>query len=540
MTFRPLPWLARTLAAVAILAIHPAERLLGQAAGGTPTLIVMIVVDQLGGGLLDRFEPALTAGGFRRFMDEGRRYTRASHAHAMPETAPGHATLATGVFPARHGIVANSWHQRAGFQWSLMYAVGDTTSPILGYERDVELEGRSPANLLRDGIADWVRAADPGARAVSISKKDRSAVTMAGRSSPSAFWLHDRDAVFVTSTYYAARIPTWLTVFNSEVMRGLASSSPMWLSEVPPELRSLAQSDAQSYEVGGGERSIFPHRGTDEAGPPGSEEFNVWAFDTPRADDAVLELAKTAVVQLQLGQRGPVDLLAVSFSALDRVGHRYGPVSQEALSTLIHLDLVLANFLQYLDAQVGTGRWVAGLAGDHGVTLPPEAARARGNRDAERVMDDELLEDLGRALREAAGNGGRPEVIAQRLADLVEEDGLVEAAYTHQQIAFGGEPADSFAVLYRNSYYPGRAWGILSRYGVEVRYGEGDLVTAFETGTDHGSPYWYDRHVEMMMLGPGVMPGTSDEPVYSVDFAPTLAGLGNIRFPDDLDGRRLY
>jgi predicted AlkP superfamily pyrophosphatase or phosphodiesterase len=362
---------------------------------------------------------------------------------------------------------------------------------------------------------------------------------MGGRSSPSAFWLLDRDAVFVTSTYYAARYPTWLTVFNQQVMPSIAAS-PRWLSEVPPELRSLAESDAQSYEVGGRSRSSFPHVGGEEGGPLGSDEFNVWAFDTPRADDAVLELAKTAIVQLQLGQRGSIDFLAVSFSALDRVGHRYGPMSQEVLSTLIHLDLVLANFLDYLDEQVGEQRWVAGIAGDHGVTIPPELARAQGRDEAERIDDEEMLADLGRALREAASNGGRPDVIAERLAALVEDRELVEAAYTHHQLTLGGEPADSFAVLFRNSHYPGRAWGLLSRYGVEVRYGEGDLVTAFETGTDHGSPYWYDRHVEMMMLGPGVMPGVSDEPVFTVDFAPTLAGLGAIRFPEDLDGRRLY
>jgi predicted AlkP superfamily pyrophosphatase or phosphodiesterase len=457
----------------------------------------------------------------------------------MTETAPGHATLATGVFPSRHGVVSNTWHQRAGFEWSTMYAVGDTGHPILGHESDPALEGRSPVNLVRDGIADWVRAADPNARAVSISKKDRAAVAMGGRSTPSAWWLLDREGVFVTSTYYADRYPTWLTVFNQQVMPRIAAS-PVWLSEVPIEMRSLAESDAQDYEVGGDDLSSFPHRGADEAGPVGSDAFNVWAFDTPRADDAVLELAKTAIVQLQLGQRGSVDFLAVSFSALDRVGHRYGPLSQEALSTLIHLDLVLANFLSYLDEQVGEGRWVAGLAGDHGVTLPPEIAQDRGDDEAERIMEEEILEDLTRAVRRAAAPGGRPEVIAERLASLVEEEELVEEAYTHYQLTVGGEPLDSFAMLYRNSYYPGRAWGLLSRYGVEVRYGEGDLMTTYETGTDHNSPYWYDRHVEMMMLGPGVMPGVSDEPVFTVDFAPTLAGLGAIRFPEDLDGRRLY
>ncbi|MEQ1857411.1 MAG: alkaline phosphatase family protein [Longimicrobiales bacterium] len=526
-------------AVIAALALGYAGTLSAQGAG-TPSLVVMIVVDQLGGDLLDRYEPALTAGGFRRFLDQGHRFSQASHAHAMPETAAGHATLATGVFPSRHGIVSNNWRQRAGFDWITTYAVADTTSPILGYEQEPTLEGRSPVNILREGIADWVLASDPQARTVSISKKDRAAITMAGHTDANVWWMVEETASFVTSTYYADRYPTWISRFNQEVMPGIASS-PVWLSEVPAEFRLLAEDDAQVYEVGGRDQSSFPHRGVDESGSAvGSQDFNVWAFDTPRGDDAVLELAKTAIVQLQLGQRGSVDFLAVSFSALDRVGHRYGPLSQEALSTLIHLDLVLANLLTYLDAEVGEGSWVAGIAGDHGVTIPPEAARRQGNREAERIDDAEVLADLGTALRAAASRGGSPDQIAERLALEIEEEGLVEQAYTHHELTLGGMPSDSFAVLYRNSHYPGRAWGVLSRFGVEVRYGEGDLVTSFETGTDHGSPYWYDRHVEMMLLGPGVVPGVTDSAVYTVDFAPTLAALGGIRFPTDLDGRRLF
>src|SRR5688500_1563547 len=142
--------LVRMAVAVSTMATAAADPALAQN-DGTPNLVVMIAVDQLGGGLLDRYEPALTAGGFRRFMDQGRRYTQASHAHGMTETAPGHATLATGVFPSRHGIVSNTWRQRAGFEWPTMYAVGDSVHPILGHELDPTLEGRSPANLLRDG-----------------------------------------------------------------------------------------------------------------------------------------------------------------------------------------------------------------------------------------------------------------------------------------------------------------------------------------------------------------------------------------------------
>jgi arylsulfatase A-like enzyme len=269
---------------------------------------------------------------------------------------------------------------------------------------------------------------------------------------------------------------------------------------------------------------------------------NIWAFDQPRADDAVLALAKTAIAALSLGQRaGHVDFLAVSFSALDEVGHAYGPLSQEALSTILNLDIVLGELFTHLDETVGEGRWVAGLAGDHGALDIPERARRMGNDDSERIEEDDVFEEMSEALTEAAQTGGRPELIAELVARSLEEDGVVEAAYTHHQLTLGGgAPADSFAVLYRNSHYPGRGWGILSRFGVEVRYGEGDLVTSFRNGTSHGSPYWYDRHVEMMWLGAGVPAGTSETPVYTVDFAPTLAALGHIRAPEDLDGRRLF
>jgi hypothetical protein len=458
----------------------------------------------------------------------------------MPETAAGHATLATGVFPSRHGIVSNTWRQRTGFDWVTTYAVADTAHLILGHEHDVTLDGRSPKNVLRESLADWVRAADPDARTVSISKKDRAAIAMAGHTDSNVWWMIDQYGTFVTSTYYADRYPTWMTRFNQEVMPGIASN-PVWNSEVPQEFRSLAQDDEQDYEWGERDRSAFPHRGLELAGSPvGSEDFNTWAFNTPRVDDAVLELAKTAIVQLELGQRGSVDFIALSFSAVDEVGHAYGPLSQEMLSTLIHLDAVLANFLTYLDAELGRGRWVAGLAGDHGSAISPEAARRLGNREAERIDDADVLADMGQLLREAAARGGSPNQIAERLALALEEEEIVAQAYTHQELTLGGMPSDSFAVLFRNSYYPGRAWGVLSRFGVAVRYGEGDLVTSFETGTDHGSPYWYDRHVEMMLLGPGVVPGETDSPVYTVDFAPTLAALGGIRFPNDLDGRRLF
>ena len=530
-----------TAGAAALLTL--AALLLGRAPGASaqtgesPTLVVMIVVDQLDGELVDRYQ-SVFQGGFRRFLDQGHRFTQASHAHAMTETAAGHATLATGVFPSRHGIVSNTWRQRSGFTWMEMYAVADTLSPIVAFEQEPTLGGRSPRNLLREGLADWVLAQDPDARTASISKKDRAAITMAGQTSENVWWLLDELGFFVTSRYYASTYPDWLRRFNRDVMPRFTADTE-WRSLVPGEARSLAADDRFRYE-GDGRHTTFPHRARDEVPSGDAQATNIWAFDQPRVDNAVLELAKRTIEELDLGQRGRTDFLALSFSALDRVGHTYGPLSQEAFSTMLNLDLVLGDLLTYLDDVVGEGRWVAGLAGDHGAVDLPERARDMGNREAERIDEADLFDEISEAVGDAASSGGRPEEVAEVIADLLVERELVAGAYTHHQLTLGGEPADSFAVLFRNSHYPGRAWGVLSRAGVEVRFGEGDLVTAYRTGTTHGSPYWYDRHVEMMLLGPGVPPGTSDTPVYTVDFAPTLAALARIQAPDDLDGRRLF
>jgi len=491
---------------------------------GSPRLVIMLVVDQLRGDLLDRYEAAFT-GGFRRLLDEGFLFTQASHAHARTSTAPGHATLTTGVFPARHAVVANSWFQQVGGEWESSYAVADTSSRILGFETVQVLEGRSPKTMIREGLPDWLRAENDESRRVSISKKDRAAIPMGGKTSEQVYWLLPELGRFITSTHYLNSYPD-------------IAKDTVWNTEVPARLRSLARPDTATYEFDG-VHSTFPHVSSLENTEDHPQVHNVWSLEQSRADDAVMALAHTVIDELKLGQRRDQDYLAISLSATDRIGHSYGPFSQEQLSNLIHLDRILEEFFEYLDEEVDEGEWLIGLAGDHGVVTIPEAQVEMGtNPDAIRIPDTERHARLSEVLIESMHAGGAPEEIAERLARLVEARGLVAKAYTHAELT-RGEPADSFAVLFRNSHYAGRAWGPLSRWGVEVRFGEGDLVGS-PTGTNHETPYWYDRHVAMIFMGAGVESGTSDLPVYTVDFAPTLAGLAGIPIPADLDGRRIY
>jgi predicted AlkP superfamily pyrophosphatase or phosphodiesterase len=504
-----------------------------QTAPPRPQLVVLIAVDQLRADMVDRYAEAFT-GGFKRLRDQGFQFTGASHAHAVTETAVGHATLSTGVFPSRSGIVANDWVAKTEGGWAPMYALEDTLSPIVGV---VGVEGRSPANLLRTGLADWILAADRDARAVSLSSKDRAAITMAGQSRAQVYWLVTPLGRFVTSTYYRDTYPRWVTRFNDTRMPEILGDT-LWTDQVPEKYRHLARPDSAPYE-GDGIHSTFPHAASLEA-YPGIQSYNAWALAQPRADRAVQLLAQEAVKELELGRRGHVDYLGLSFSATDYVGHAFGPFSQEQLDNLLHLDQQLGELFTFLDRQVGEGRWVVALSADHGVMAMPEYLVASGeDPNAMRVEAGLLSAGLQEALQEAAADGATGDELAERTARLVEARGLVAKAYTHRELAVG-MPADSFATLFRNSYYPGRAGGILSRFGVEIRYGYHNLIIPGPTRTTHGSVYWYDRHVPFMLMGPGVEHGVSDAPVYTVDVAPTLAALAGVSAPVDLDGKPVY
>ena len=511
----------------------------GAAGGGAegdvtgPALAVMIVVDQLRPDLVERYDDLWT-GGLRRLVDDGFSFTSASHAHAFTETAAGHATLATGVRPARHGIVANGWQERRGQgAWNYMYAVADGDVPVLGQP---DAEGRSPENLLRPGLAEWVCAASDDARVVAVSKKDRGAITMAGHVRDAhVYWIDEPAGRFVTSTWYRDAYPGWVEAVNRDVVAGVMADT-VWELTVTPQVAARARPDSSSVEGVGGQ-ATFPHRAMAELDDPTPAEIHDWVVHTPAPDSAVLEMALAATRELELGRRGVVDLLAVSFSQVDYVGHRYGPMSVEQLETLLHLDRMLGHLFDALDRTVGEGRWTAAFSADHGVLRYPELRRLEGEPGLRmsRAELDAFADRMGEVLREGdAGSAAG----AARLAEAAEAFDFVARAYTHEQIR-AGEPADTFIPLYRNALREDRRAGLLSPFGVELRWEPGVLAGYEGGGTTHGSPYWYDRHVPLVFLGAGVRRGVSSLPAETWDAAPTLAALVGIGTPDDLDGRSL-
>jgi predicted AlkP superfamily pyrophosphatase or phosphodiesterase len=490
-----------------------------------PPLVVLMVIDQLPASALDRFGPAFD-GGLRRLLDQGLTFRNATHDHSVTETAPGHATIATGTEPAKHGVPSNDWWEFTDGQMRPVLNVIDPTVPLID---DESLSGASPSVLRRSTLAEWMQDADDDTRVVSVSGKPRGAVLLAGHSDDAhVYWFDEAVGRFVSSRHYRDRYPGWVRDFNDEQVAAFAADS-VWELTVPDRHRSLARSDSFPWE-GDAVHTAFPHAYSDGSG---DQWFWAWWAATPALDAATLDLAKLAVVEEDLGDDAVPDLLAVSLSQTDRVGHGYGPRSLEQLDNLVRLDRELEEFFGWLDDRFGDGGYLVAWTSDHGVLDMPEV------RFAEGLPGLRLTQESVAPLQEILDRVGTMTDMDERartLAEAVPHVSWIDRAWTHAALQAAVAQPDSFTQLQRSGYVPDRMAGILSRAGIELQFTEGTLSWVYPVGTGHGSPYHYDRHVPMGFYGWGIEAGTREERVSVADIAPSLARLLGITAPDDLDG----
>jgi predicted AlkP superfamily pyrophosphatase or phosphodiesterase len=528
----------------------------------------LIGIDQFRAGYLDEYAEAFD-GGFARLPAEGRYWPRAQVAHAPTLSYPGHATLATGAHPRNHGFTSNAWAvaDESGEKRRIFVAL-DRKAKIVDHP---DLTGLSPKNLSATGLADWVRAADPDGRAVALSTGPGLALIYGGRAlEPEernhAYWLSSKG-VFVTSSFFRTSYPEWVEAFNREAMPAFGDHR-VWETTVPTELRSLARADAAPYE-GDGVHTTFPHAfmETLEEGqappdydpvenPETAAAFWRWFYNTPLADEALFALAREAVHAQALGQREATDMLALAIKSTDRIGHDYGPRSQEQLDVLVRLDRLLGEFLEFLDKTVGEDNYVVAVSADHGAQNVVEYELQQG-RQGRRVIEAEIQALLDRVEQFVEEAQGPEETLAEGIARLIEQEEWVARAMTPAELEEGEPAADAKAdpilAAYRNSYIPGRETAFPlwtqevlageigpahpANWGIVVEFAENaQLWTAPST---HMSSHLYDREVPILVMGTGVTPGAGVGQARTVDVAPTLASLGGIEVPGSVDGTAL-
>jgi len=496
------------LAAVCMLPAVPG-------APGRPALAVLVVVDQFRGDYLDRFGREFS-GGLARVLRHGVVFTDGHQDHAITETALGHATVLSGRSPAATGIVSN----RRG--------VGDSSVTLVGAPGP----GASPRRFQGSALLDWLRVRDPAARALAVSRKDRGAILPVGRGKADVYWY--AAGRFTTSTWYRATLPDWLEAWNAR--RGAAKlAGRAWTT-----LRAVStypEPDTVPYENGGRDVA-FPHRlPADTAATERAIEITPWV------DSLTLDVALEGVRSLRLGRRNGTDLLVVSLSATDAIGHRWGPDSREVHDQLLRLDAMLGAFLDSLNELVPRERTVVALTGDHGVQSFPE--HGTGGRTSLTPMLRDLRAKTGPAIdiEEASGavladttalrrRGLDPDSLATAMAARVARLQGVQAVFTPRTLA-SAPGTDEQSRLWRKTIPRAQPWLVAASLAPGWIWSDGP------GSADHGTTAYDDTHVALAFLVPGAAPARVTRRVITEDIGPTLAALAGVRPTEPVTGQVL-
>ncbi len=508
-----------------------------------PKLVVGIVVDQMRWDYLYRFYNRYSEGGFKRLIKKGFSCDNTMIPYTPTVTAAGHTCLYTGSVPAVHGIVGNDWVERATGEY--MYCTQDKSEKTVGsYSNDGQM---SPRNLMATTVGDELRSAsNKASRVFGIAIKDRGGILPAGQSANAAYWFDDSTGNWITSTYYMKTLPGWVQNFNNEKRPDAFLSKPwslmyddkMYDQSVPDD---SAYARTSIYEISKG----FPHSFTTFGG----KNYNGFRA-TPFGNTFTLDFAKQLLDNEKLGMSGQTDMLCISLSSTDYIGHRFGPQSKEIEDCYLRLDKDLESFFATLDKEIGEGQYTIFLSADHGAVQTPA-----------------FLKDSKLPGGTLSGSSMWRELNLQLLAKY-KVKGLLQNYFEYQFYFDNGKmdsaginrtEAEDFVVNYllskpevanafsyrnfdkliipevlkeklRNGYFAKRSGDI--QMILKPQYTEYSFK-----GTDHGAWYPYDSHIPLLFYGWGIRQGKTNRETYMTDVAATLTSLLHIQMPGGCVGK---
>ncbi len=506
----------------------------------SPSLIVTVVVDQLSANLFNQYRSQFT-GGLKTLADQGMVSINGYQTHGVTVTCAGHSTVLTGAHPARSGIPANDWIDTTTGKETYCLAAPQNT---LAHGKNTDNGPVGPEQLSASTLGDWLKAVSPESRVYGVSGKDRGAINLAGHKADGAFWLTDN---FGFTTYVEpgqsaeARLAP-VTALNARMIDRFTREAPSW-----------TYSNAACRRLEG--RWTIAGQTFDSKVPPADFRLD----NSPILDELTIEGAIELLDSQQLGRRGVTDMLGVSLSATDRIGHSYGTQGPEMCEQMLRLDAALGVFLDRLSTIPGGA--IVVLTADHGGSDFPERSAVEGYPDAGRV-DRALQPRVNAALKARFGLDADPVVSSGGGFVIVDKDRKSLAEPLRSQVLaaaielLNGEPQVALAVArdellaepvpasdnpeelslrqrLRLSAVAGRSPDILRAWQSGLT-GQGRVGGAISS---HGSPWDYDRRVPIVFWWPGAEGQERFLPMRTIDIAPTLANLIGVKPDAPIDGR---
>lgn len=534
-------YFVKTLLVIILLASNVLAQKLEQ-----PKLIVGIVVDQMRFNDLYRYYNLYSENGFKRLMNNGSNFINAYYNYVPTNTGPGHASIYTGTTPYFHGIINNDFYDRV--KKKFVNCVQDDEVTTIGSDGS---EGKkSPKNLLATTITDALKIfTNKKSKVYSFSIKDRGAILPAGHLADGAFWYDTKSGKFISSSFYLTKLPNWVEEFNRSgvVDKYISQTWNLLLDKKHYEINSPDESPFEPDFFNEGKTS-FPHSLNNLNN---EEKYNKLAF-TPFINEILIELVKKAVIEEKLGKNSVPDFINISFSSTDLIGHTWGNNSYELMDTYLRLDLQLADFLSFLDKEIGKGNYLLFLTSDHGAIETPAFLKANKIPTGE-LSNSKILDSL-KAF--CIRNYGSEKVIEAYSYGLIYLDKnfikmnkldyfKIEEDITHYLRTTFPEILKISKRSYLENLYPYRenpdlilnGWNPAKSADIVFNLIPGYLFKFLNTGTTHGSQYAYDTHVPIIFYGWKVPTQIVTEKVYIVDIAPTIASLIRIAGPNASMGK---
>jgi arylsulfatase A-like enzyme len=513
-----------------------------------PKLVVLFVIDGLPQRQVTAYRDQLAPDGFARFLERGAAFEQAHYGYSFTVTGAGHATVLSGAYPHRTGIIGNEWLDIASGK--PMYCAGDDTASYIGH-RTGALDGTSPRNMKVETVGDVLRRLEPRSKVIGISGKDRGAILPAGKAG-TAYMYMTSSGQFASTTYYMQQHPAWVNAFNAA-----KPADRFFKTEWRPLLAEAAYArslpDSQPwFGPRGGKLPMLMGTAADEA--PGPNYYSA-LLRSPFADVLTLDFARAAIAGEQLGADDAPDILSVSLSGHDYVNHQWSAESRLSHDHLLQLDRMLQSFFADLDRTVGRDNYVAVLTADHGFMPAPEVSQSRG-LNAGRVQGSQLLATVNTALEQRFGvpklaaslsasaivldrkllaeRALEAEAVARIARDALAAHPAIAATYTRGELASGSRAGAPMFEQMRKTWHRDVSGDV--QYALKPYWMHGSSTNI----ATHGSPYEYDTNVPILMWGPRwVKAGPVATRVEVADIAPTLAGLLGVPPPAGSEGRPL-
>lgn len=516
-----------------------------------PRLVIGIIVEQLRYDHIERFRDRFCDDGIKRLINEGSYFKNASFEYMLTQSAPGHATIATGAEPSYHGIPSDNWY--VPLKNELIYSTKDAVVNPVGGTFESGLH--SPSNLQASTFSDELKmATNRKAKVFSVGIKESSSILSAGHSADAAFWFDNTTGTWMSSTYYINSLPGWVTDFNA-LNNAESYLNATWEQFKPREMYSDCLPDSNQYEAGFRSVNYFPYdlkkiRSKEITGPKNGYSL---LRETPFANSLTTSFALRLIEQEKLGRDDVTDYLSICYSATDNIGHRFGPSSVEMGDAILRLDDEIRYLLSYLNDSIGKRNILIYFTSSHGISEIP-AVLERNRIPSGYFRQNQAVQLLRSYMNAVYGEGDWVKGYSERQVFLnrtLIEDARLSLDEVQNKVArflvqfTGVASAYTYSAFESNDFSTGNLKRIMNSFNPQRT---GDVIITLNPGwvekeaefvTNHNSPYECDSHVPLIWYGWTVNRESITRKVNMADIAATLSSLCKVPFPNACSGQPL-